>query len=195
MSIEEAEIWLSETNCKTLDPLEFMEYARRMISFEMAFGYFFLQPFHRKYQWKKFLKRRKFLDNFIRSKFMPMFGGPEDTLVAIGDWVPNQHLRGSPSVPKCEFEEALEHAEYLVVIVSEKYTSQVCPKCDTRNQRLKMTKVFNERTNRFERRPIWKAKECLDYLTVWNRDRMASRNIHTVAFAEFHGLPRPAVFT
>ncbi len=136
------------------------------------------------------------------ANFRAKYGGPEEVVIAMGDWQSPQgnRFRRPTSANVC-LKELLLANGYSLFLVDEYRTSVQCSKCGDANvgraNCVKFLQVDNPRPSRnrdprYNRILCHGLLQCQNCSMYWNRDRNASANIWRAARAALDNKARPA---
>ena len=152
-----------------------------------------LTPFYGSYIFRK-LKlgsyiRRQITEARLLERFRKLFGGPQGTIVAIGDFEQRQHRKFKEPVKGKGFRTLFRKAGYGVYLVDEYRTSCRCSGCCGECKTFRNCENPRPyRSGRILRHGLVKCKTCS---RLWNRDTNAASNIWKVAMSAIRGEERP----
>ncbi len=136
--------------------------------------------------------RRQITEARLLSRFKKLFGGPEETIVAIGDFEQRKHRKFKEPVKGKGFRALFRKAGYGVYLVDEFRTSCRCSACGGEWAKPKTFRVCEKprpyRTGSILRHGLVKCDTCS---TLWNRDTNAASNIWKIAVRAIRGDARP----
>ena len=135
--------------------------------------------------------RRQIAEARLLKRFKAKFGGPEDTIVAIGDWSQKQHRRFHEPVKGKGFRDTFRKAGYAVYLVDEHRTSCRCSRCGGECKTFRWCqnpRPWRRDAGNILRHGLLKCKTCN---RLWNRDVNAASNIWKVATCAIRGEERP----
>jgi len=184
---------LSAFNSKTLDFKKFKAYLKKKNEVNAKLAAFYQKLVFRKHKLRRYAGRQMSEACFL-NRFKEMFGGPEDTIVAIGDWSEgNHHMRFHEPTKGKGFRTMFRKAGYQVFLVDEYLTSARCSFCQSAEG---VCEPFKERENprpwKSGKIPIRGLLRCKTCKRLWNRDTNAALNIWKIAKAAINGEQRPA---
>ena len=192
-SIEEHETDLSAHSSKTLGFHEFQAYCTAKNSLNQTVGEFYRSTRYRNRRFKSYMNKQK-CDSKLIKDIQTIYGGPNNTLIAMGDWTEgNRHRRGHEPVKGIGFRKTLRRGGYKVFLVDEFRTSRMCCECQDENG-------VNEKFRRVKSPKPYQAKRkilcngllrCRTCKRLWNRDLNAAINIWNIAYNALHGHDRP----
>ena len=186
LSIRAWENDLSTVNSRALYVASFTEYLMVKTVTNFAVRPFYRTMLFRSMRFSKYHQMQK-VESRMLNDFRAKFGGPEDTIVCIGDWLQKQHRRFHEPVKGKGFRDLFRRAGYKVYLVDEHKTSCCCSKCQCdAGVCATFRQVNNPRPWRVAQQPHvirhglvrCANAECR---TLWNRDRNAACNIWKIA--------------
>ena len=186
--VVEWEAELSAFNRKTTDFERFKAYIHKKNELNAR-----LAPFYNEYIFRKLklgsYMRRQITEARLLKRFQKLFGGPVETIIAIGDFEQRKHRKYKEPIKGKGFRTLFRKAGYGVYLVDEFRTSCRCSACGGE------CKTFREclnprpyRTGSVLRHGLVKCKTCS---RLWNRDTNAASNIWKVAVSAIRGDERP----
>lgn len=179
---------MSAYNKKTTDFEKFKTYIEKKNELNVR-----LAPFYNEYLFRKLklgsYMRRQITESRLLKRFEKLFGKPEDTIIAIGDFEQRKHRKYKEPIKGKGFRTMFRKAGYSVYLVDEFRTSCRCSACGEE------CKTFREcenprpyRKGIILRHGLVKCKTCSG---LWNRDTNAASNIWKIAMGAIHGKGRP----
>ncbi len=196
VSVKDWESSLSSTNKYTSVYDTFKAYIQQKLYVMYQLKMFYEYDLIRKLRWNKYMNTQRSEDkmvNLIKQKF----GGPEHTVIAIGDFDQGSyHLKGKEPTKGKGMRKVLRRAGYLVFLVDEFRTSCICYNC---HHRLQNT-LYRESHRPKSLGQIRLVHGHLSCNTVngcgclWNRDVNGALNIRMLAHKAFNGEERPLAF-
>jgi hypothetical protein len=196
--VHQWEAILSFFNSYTCDFKSFKQYIKMKIETMFQCHQFYSDPILRKFKWNSYNNHRRSESKMI-NKIRERFGGPENTIIAIGDWSSsNNHMRGKEPTKGKGFRKLFKQAGYKTYLVHEYNTSKICHKDDCHQE---MTKFLH----RPSKKPKYFGQNILVHGLLgcqsvngcgrlWNRDVNGSLNIRMLALLAFQGIERPLAF-
>eukprot|EP00963_Diacronema_lutheri_P013002 scaffold2167_cov363-Pavlova_lutheri.AAC.22 len=186
--VVEWEADLSAYNRKTIDFERFKAYIQKKNEINAR-----LAPFYTGYIfWKLRLgsyMRRQITEACLLARFEKLFGGPEETIITIGDFEQRKHRKYKEPIKGKGLRTLFRKAGYSLYLVDEFRTSCRCSACGGK------CKTFREgqnprlyRTGSVMRHGLVKCKTCS---RLRNRDTNAASNILKVAVSAIRGEERP----
>lgn len=194
--IRKSENELAKYNSKTMDFGSFKKYieTKNIQSLTSLNKFYSGNQLSRKLKLNTYINRQR-SEAVMTNTFKEIFGKPEKTIIAFGDWAQYEHRKFQEPVKGKGFRKLFRHCGYSVFLVDEYKTSCQCSSCCTIEARTeKFLKVSNPRP--------WKKTEaptvlchglvrCKSCTKLWNRDTNAAINIHTVAKEWINKKSRP----
>ena len=154
---------------------------------------FYSRRMHRRHRYQAYVGRKRSEDRFF-SLVQETFG--RDVVIFYGNWGQNPNLRNQPPSPGINLRRRLA-SRFKVYLVDERYTSSVCPACDTGNLLHPRSRLVVRRSSSQGARlqPIHHLLKCPNpkCCTVWwHRDILGALNIRCQAeHALHHGVWHP----
>jgi transposase len=191
-NIEQHESDLSAHNSNTVDLERYRAYVLAKNICNTNTKEFYHRTKYRKRRFKTYVNTQKSESKFIKN-IKKKFGGPDTTLIAIGDWNDgNHHRRFNEPVIGIGLRKILRKAKYKVFLVDEFRTSRMCSECMDENG-------INEKFRRVNNPRPWRGGQilcngllrCQTCQRLWNRDLNAAINIYNIAWNALHGYERP----
>lgn len=186
--VVEWEAELSAYNRKTTDFAKFKAYVQKKNELNAR-----LAPFYNEYLFRKLklgsYMRRQITEARLLARFKKLFGRPEDTIIAIGDFEQRKHRKYKEPIKGKGFRTLFRKAGYGVYLVDEFRTSCRCSACGGECKTFR--KCENPRPYRsgsILRHGLVKCKTCS---RLWNRDTNAASNIWKIAMSAIRGEERP----
>lgn len=192
-SVQQWEATLSPFTKSTCNITGFKQYIKAKIETMVQARLFYNNPILRKFRWNAYNNKRRSESKMI-NQIKKHFGGPENTVIAIGDWSSsNHHMRGKEPTKGKGFRKLFKQAGYRTYLVHEYNTSKIC----------------HQEMAKFLYRPSKKPKYLGQNILVhgllgcqsvhgcgrlWNRDVNGSLNIRMLALLAFQGIERPLAF-
>lgn len=187
-TIVQWEAELSFFNKKTLDFDRFKAYISKKNEINGHLSTFYNQYLFRKLKLGSYMRRQITEANML-NRFKKLFGNPEETIIAFGDFEQKQHRKFKEPTKGKGFRDLFRKAGYNVYLVDEFRTSCRCSSCEGE------CKTFREcnnprpwRSGIILRHGLVKCKTCSK---LWNRDTNAASNIWKIAMAAIQGKERP----
>jgi len=169
---------LSHYNKKTLDFGRFQDYIEKKNNMN-----FNLQEFYHKYIFRKLklggYKRRQKTESMMMKRFKKIFGSPEETIIAIGDFEQKQHRRYKEPIKGKGFRSLFRRHGYEIYLVDEHKTSCRCANCGCETTTFRWCqnpKYWKE--NIIKRHGLLR---CKNGCGLWNRDTNGAINIWKIA--------------
>jgi len=186
--VVEWEAELSAFNRKTTDFTKFKAYIQKKNELNAR-----LAPFYGEYIFRKLklggYMRRQITEARLLARFKKLFGGPEETIVAIGDFEQRKHRKYKEPVKGKGFRTLFRKAGYGVYLVDEFRTSCRCSACSGECETFRLCENPRPfRTGSVLRHGLVKCKTCS---RLWNRDTNAASNIWKIATSAIRGESRP----
>ena len=187
----EWEAELSAFNRNTTDFAKFKAYIQKKNEVNAR-----LAPFYSAYIFRK-LKlgsyslqlRRQITEARLLARFKKLFGGPEETIVAIGDFEQRKHRKYKEPIKGTGFRTMFRKAGYGVYLVDEFRTSCRCSACGGECKTFRVCENPRPyRTGSVLRHGLVKCTTCS---TLWNRDTNAASNMWKIAMSAIRGEARP----
>jgi len=186
--VMEWEADLSAFNRKTIDFERFKAYIHKKNELNARLAPFYTEYIFRKLRLGSYM-RRQITEARLLARFEKLFGGPEETIITIGDFEQRKHRKYKEPVKGKGFRTLFRKAGYSVYLVDEFRTSCRCSACGGE------CKTFREcqnprpyRTVSVLRHGLVKCKTCS---RLWNRDTNAASNIWKVSVSAIRGEERP----
>ena len=133
----------------------------------------------------QFMNARRSVDRYVNT-IKAKIGGPEHVTIAFGDACVERY--GADATTNNYLVLALRRHKYSVVMIDEKYTSQVCSTCE---QRTAIEFLKNSGRKFVE----WRLKGCTLCNKAFNRDRNAAINIGMHLYREQNKIAIPEAFS
>ena len=194
-----AEAKLSEENSKTLDLDRFKTYVTKKLEFNASFAAFYARKIFRKQKFERKSRTVK-SEAMMINNFKEKFGGPNETIIAFGDYLEFQHAKFTEPVKGKGFRDLFRRHKYQLYLIDEFRTSVKCNLCSTsivnEEKKSKKKKVYREYEHgdceKFRRAhgakyPKHGLLKCETCKKLWNRDLNGSMNIYKVAKSEIFG--------
>jgi hypothetical protein len=186
--VVEWEAELSAFNRKTTDFAKFKAYIQKKNELNAR-----LAPFYNAYIFRKLklgsYMRRQITEARLLARFKKLFGGPDETVVAIGDFEQRKHRKYKEPVKGKGFRTLFRKAGYEVYLVDEFRTSCRCSACGGECKTFRVCENPRPfRTGSVLRHGLVKCKTCS---RLWNRDTNAASNIWKIAASAIRGESRP----
>jgi hypothetical protein len=164
----------SSYNRKTMDFVKFKTFIQKKNELNAR-----LAPFYNEYIFRKLklgsYMRRQITEARLLARFKKLFGGPEGTIIAIGDFEQRKHRKYKEPIKGKGFRTLFRKVGYSVYLVDEFRTSCRCSACEGE------CKTFREcknprpyRSGSILRHGLVKCKTCS---RLWNRDTNDASNI------------------
>jgi len=179
--IIELETELSKYNRKTLQIDKFKEYIKKKNQVNNL-----LFDFYEKYIFRK-LKLNSYL-NILKSeqklinRFIKIFGTPNETIIAIGDFEQKKHRKYKEPIKGKGFRNMFRKNGFNVYLVDEFRTSCRCSNCCCDSGECRKFKICRNpkpmKNNSILCHGVLMCKTCG---ALWNRDENSSRNIYKIA--------------
>ena len=133
--------------------------------------------------------RRQITEARLLARFKKLFGGPEETIVAIGDFDQCKHRKFKEPIKGKGFRTLFRKAGYGVYLVDEFRTSCRCSACGGECKTFRVCENPRPyRTGSILRHGLVKCNTCS---RLWNRDTNAASNIWKIAMSAIRGDARP----
>jgi hypothetical protein len=190
--VVEWEAELSAFNRKTTDFTKFKAYIQKKNELNAR-----LAPFYNEYIFRKLklgsYMRRQIIEARLLLRFKKLFGGPEESIVAIGDFDQRKHRKFKEPVKGKGFRTLFRKAGYGVYLVDEFRTSCRCSACGGECKTFRVCENPRPyRTGSVLRHGLVKCNTCS---RLWNRDTNAASNIWKIAVRAIRGEARPDYLT
>ena len=187
-SVVEWEAEMSAFNRKTTDFTKFKAYIQKKNELNAR-----LAPFYNAYIFRKLklgsYMRRQITEARLLSRFKKLFGGPEETVIAIGDFEQRKHRKFKEPVKGKGFRTLFRKAGYGVYLVDEFRTSCRCSACGGECKTFRVCENPRPyRTGSVLRHGLVRCNTCSK---LWNRDTNAASNIWKIAKSAIRGEARP----
>ena len=188
---------LSKFNHKTVDLETFLVWLTKKNATNALLFPHYAQWTYRQMRFRAFQNRKRSEANMI-NRFKRKFGGPEDTVVCMGDYSKGgggYHMKFQEPTLRSGMNTIFRKAGYQVLLVDEHRTSKCCFNCKHVDSNCKkFLTVENPRSYQRDKYPTvirHGLVKCTICDTLWNRDRNASLNILYLAQQAFQGKSRP----
>jgi len=187
-SVGEWETELSVFNKKTTDFVRFKAYLKQKNEVNAHLSPFYNESIFRKLKLGGFM-RRQITEARLLKRFEQLFDGPQETIIAVGDFEQRRHRQFKEPVKGKGFRTLFRRAGYQVYLVDEFRTSCRCSACHgecTTFRECENPRPY--RSGRIFRHGLVKCQTCS---RLWNRDTNAASNIWKVARNAIRGEERP----
>lgn len=187
-TIMQWEAELSFFNKKTLDFDLFKAYVTKKNEINSYLSTFYEQYLFRKLKLGSYM-RNQITEAKMLNRFKKLFGPPEETIIAFGDFEQKQQRKFKEPTKGKGFRDLFRKAGYGVYLVDEFRTSCRCSSCE--GECTTFRECGNPRPWRNSvilRHGLVKCKTCSK---LWNRDTNAASNIWKIAMAAIQGKERP----
>jgi hypothetical protein len=186
--VVEWEAELSAFNRKTTGFAKFKAYIQKKNELNAR-----LAPFYNAYIFRKLklgsYMRRQITEARLLARFNKLFGGPDETIITIGDFEQRKHRKYKEPVKGKGFRTLFRKAGYGVYLVDEFRTSCRCSACSGECKTFRWCENPRPfRTGSVLRHGLVKCKTCS---RLWNRDTNAASNIWKIAASAIRGEERP----
>ena len=186
--VVEWEAELSAFNRKTTDFTKFKAYIQKKNELNAR-----LAPFYNAYIFRKLklggYMRRQITEARLLARFKKLFSGPDETIVAVGDFEQRKHRKYNEPIKGKGFRTLFRKAGYGVYLVDEFRTSCRCSACGGECKTFRVCENPRPfRTGSVLRHGLVKCKTCS---RLWNRDTNAASNIWKIAVSAIRGEERP----
>jgi hypothetical protein len=179
---------LSALNRKTTDFAKFKAYIQKKNELNARLAPFYSAYIFRKLKLGSYM-RRQITEARLLARFKKLFGGPGETIVAIGDFEQRKHRKYKEPVKGKGFRTLFRKAGYGVYLVDEFRTSCRCSACGGECKTFRVCENPRPyRTGSVLRHGLVKCKTCS---RLWNRDTNAASNIWKIAVSAIRGEERP----
>ena len=186
--VEEWEAEMSAFNRKTTDFTKFKAYIQKKNELNARLAPFYSEYIFRKLKLGSYM-RRQITEARLLSQFKKLFGEPEKTIIAIGDFDQRKHRKFKEPVKGKGFRTLFRKAGYGVYLVDEFRTSCRCSACGSECKTFRVCENPRPyRTGSVLRHGLVKCKTCS---RLWNRDTNAASNIWKIAASAIRGESRP----
>ena len=186
-SVVEWEAEMSAFNRKTTDFTKFKAYIQKKNELNAR-----LAPFYGAYIFGKLklggYMRRQITEARLLARFNKLFGGPDETIVAIGDFEQRKHRKYKEPIKGKGFRTLFRKAGYGVYLVDEFRTSCRCSACGGECKIRVCENPRPFRTGSVLRHGLVSCETCS---RLWNRDTNAASNIWKIAKSAIRGEARP----
>ena len=191
-NIEQHESDLSAHNSNTIDFDRYLAFVLAKNTCNTNTRVFYQNILYRKRRFKTYINTQKSESKLIKN-LKKKFGGPDTTLIAIGDWNEgNRHRKFHEPVIGIGLRKILRKAGYKVLLVDEFRTSRMCNHCQEEDGVCeKFRRVKNPRPYRGGNITCNGLLRCRTCKRLWNRDLNAAINIYNIAFNALNYHPRP----
>jgi transposase len=186
--VEEWEAELSAFNRKTTDLAKFKAYIQKKNELNARLALFYNAYIFRKLKLGSYM-RRQITEARLLSRFKKLFGEPEKTIIAIGDFEQRKHRKFKEPIKGKGFRTLFRKAGYGVYLVDEFRTSCRCSACGGECKTFRVCENPRPyRTGSILRHGLVKCNTCSK---LWNRDTNAASNIWKIAVRAIRGDARP----
>ena len=122
-------------------------------------------------------------------EFKQKFGGPEETIIAYGDFSRAGGMRGLGPAGTVRYRRMFHRWKYLVFLVDEYHTSARCSVCYSENAKFAYQKCKKRGKSYGKRFLCHGLLKCQGQNCgiIWNRDVNAACNIWNIAMGEIYG--------
>lgn len=152
-------------------------------------------PLFRKMKWWTYVNRRRSEDRNIH-RFKEMYGGPESTIIAWGDWSSSDQalkMKNHQPAPHRRLIRTFRKSGYNTYLVREHYTSKRCNQCQNKDSICgSALKITNPRPGRSDKKECHGLRECKCCGTKFDRDVNSSTNIMNYGLSKMSGFGRPS---
>ena len=179
---------LSAFNRKTTDFAKFKAYIHKKNELNARLAPFYSEYIFRKLKLGSYM-RHQITEARLLARFNQLFGGPEETIVTIGDFDQRTNHELKEPVKGKGFRSLFRKAGYGVYLVDEFRTSCRCSACGGECKTFRVCE--NPRpylTGTVIRHGLVKCDTCS---RLWNRDTNAASNIWKIATSAIRGEERP----
>jgi hypothetical protein len=180
---------LSEFNRKTLNIKEFKKYIKKKNQINKKLFRFYENKLFRKLKLNGYWNRLKSEQNMV-NRFKKIFGKPDDTIIAIGDFEQKKHRKYKEPLKGKGFRTLFRKSGYQVYLVDEFRTSCKCSNCNGGDCE-KFRKCRNPKPMKNDFILSHGALICKKCSALWNRDENSSRNIYKIAHNAINQKERP----
>jgi len=189
-TVTEHETELSHYNRKTLQISKFKEYIHAKNRMNSNLFDFYAKQLFRKLKFGKYINVKRNEQKMLRN-FKTMYGGPDDTIICIGDWEQRKQMKFKEPTLGKGIRTLFRKNNYKVFLVDEFRTSCRCSKCDGGVCEKFMVRK-NPRPNKDDIRLVHGLLRCKSGCGSWNRDRNGSSNIYKIAENAINSMDRPS---
>ena len=187
-TVIEWETLLSKLNRKSLDLKEFKKYIKEKDKMNKKLFPFYEQELFRKLKLHGYTNRLKSEQKML-SRFSKIFGKPENTVIAIGDFDQKKHMKFKEPVKGLGFRKLFRKNGYGVYLVDEFKTSCRCHNCTNVCEKFRV--INNPRPWRDDTLLCHGLLKCKTCNKLWNRDENSSINIYKLAKTAIEQKERP----
>lgn len=190
--VTEKEKELSEFSSKTLDMKLFTAYIQKKNEINVQIKTYYERVLWRKLRLSAFVRKQTSEMKMV-DRFKKVFGGPEESFVAFGDWSQKNQMKFKEPTKGKSLRTLLRKAGYSVFLVDEYKTSKQCCNCR------KTGSVCENFLTVKSPRP-WKKNvdvlchglvKCKTCKTMFNRDTNSTVNIREITMNVLNRLERP----
>lgn len=122
-TIEELESSLSNYNSKTCDYKLFKEYVKNKNKLNILVQPYYEKELYRKLKWYSYINKKK-SESWMINNFKNKFGGPENTLICIGDFSQKHSMKHKEPTKGKSIRKLFKNAGYKLYLVNEFNTSK-----------------------------------------------------------------------
>lgn len=188
-TIIEIETQLSIYNRKTLDTQKFKEYLKLKNKINYILSKFYQRDIFRKLKLNGYINLKRSEQSMI-NRFQKMFGKPEETIIAIGDWKQKKQMKYKEPTKGKGIRDLFKKNGYSVYLIDEFRTSKKCSKCEIGDCE-KFLKRENPKPYKNNIRLVHGLIRCKNCSNLWNRDCNGAINIYKISYNLVNGLERP----
>ena len=194
---------LSKENSKSLNFNDYKRYFDKKMKYIDIAKEFYGDAVFRRLSYQAYVNKRKSESRMINN-FKKLYGGPDNLVIAIGDWNQKQQMKFRPPSLGKGIRKIFRRNGYMIFMVDEFRTSMWCCSCGEKNEqfmyhRNKKKKTKQEDIDKGYKKPLRKKvlsrglirctnEECRIH---WDRDINAAKNIYYLAYLILLGLERP----
>ena len=178
LTVKDIEKELSNYNSHSSDYSTFIEYIKCKQRTEDECRQVYESRQLRQDRWRKHILKQK-SESKMLNNFKKQFGGPEEVVVAIGDWEQSQRIKFKEPTLGKGIRTIFRRNGYSVYLVDEFRTSCTCYQCKGENKNFLTRK--NPRPWMSGSQTVHGLLRCTTCSRYWNRDFNSSLNIRSLA--------------
>ena len=179
LTVKDIEQELSNCNSKSSDYTTFADYVKYKKQTEEECRAVYENKQFRQSRWRKHILKQKSESKMINN-FKKKFGGPNKTIIAIGDWFQRPRIKyKEPTIGK-GMRDIFRRNGYSVYLVDEYKTSCTCYQCEGYNKKF-LRREDPRPKKEGKKRLVHGLLRCTTCNRYWNRDLNSSLNIHRLA--------------
>ena len=194
-TVKEYEAALSKYNSKTCDPAKFQEYISIKTQVNAKLFEFYKNSQVRQFKFNQYVNTQRSESNMV-NHFKEKYGGPKNTIIALGDHTQGQHqMKYHEPTKDIGMRRVFQKHGYRVYLINEAYTSKLCHGCKSENEKFYWRPSMRPKT-KGQIRQVHGLIRCTNVQCriKWNRDVNASLNILEIATSILAGKGKPKAF-